>query len=144
MDDDIVNINDIHIARYNIVGSSSFNYKKLPYVFNTEIRRNEDIYDINSNIFKDKILLSLNDELELYFDVYQKLLTVKSNNLKIPIFKKYINLTSDFIFDMKNNTIQENEFKVDNVEIFNGEIGTVKSKMRFENGKFSFDDFIQK
>jgi hypothetical protein len=138
--DKVFHIADFEIPEKNISSEAVINFIKQPFSLNATVKKDSFVYDISSNISRDRISLAINNELEAIYNPVEKYLYVNARDFILPY--KELKLNCSFIYDLNSKRIFENYLTLNNLGIFPGETGVINSKMSYENDILKLYDFI--
>ncbi|HPO49590.1 MAG TPA: hypothetical protein PLO89_04630, partial [Spirochaetota bacterium] len=133
---------DIFVNKYKVKAKGFLDYNNFPFILNADLTKDDFKLDMDSKIYKDKMIVFLNEKLRSTFYFSKNIVEVKSDSFKIPVKNNEIEINMDFIFDLKNKSIPENIVEIKNLNIFKNEKGNVISKMKFAENKLILEDIV--
>lgn len=138
-------IKNINNPQYDINGEVLLNFSRNPYYSNIIIKKDNLDFNINAYIFKDSLSFDINNSFYGNINYNSRILYLHSNNFTLPLQKdKETKISFDTSFNLKNFTMNETNFRIENINIFNNRNnnGNLNFTVSLKNNRLLIDKFF--
>ncbi len=140
----VVNYDSLNIDKFNIKSSGDINLFSKPFLFNAALNKDNFDFVINSSISNELISCSVNKNLKIVANLNQKYVSLKADKFELPLMGQIPSFSFNILYNMRNNSIRNGIFSVDNVELLKSGAGLLSSKIDYSNSKLSLNELSYK
>lgn len=115
--------------------SAYVNFNKKPLSISLNYQKNKTRFDIVSTILDKNIKSVINDNLSIEYAPIDNLLYFNAD--KFLISNDGLEITSNFIINLSNKTINENKIFINNIKLFKNKTGNLTALMMLRDNKLS-------